>query len=54
MKNKPKILQKNFEALLTEAVENLYLISIGNHEIYMIIEKQFGVKYADKYCTGLS
>lgn len=51
MKNKHEILKKDFEALLADAIEDLYMSGIDNDEICKIIEQQFGIHYAKNFCS---
>jgi hypothetical protein len=51
--NKPEILKSDFEALLAEAIEDLYMSGMSHDEICRIIEQQFGLKYAEKYCSDM-
>ena len=54
MKDKTEILEEDFEAMLSDAIEDLYKTGLGNNEIFKIVKEQFGLSYAHKLCLDLT
>lgn len=54
MKNKKEILEEDFEAMLSDAIEDLSKTGLSNDEIFKIVKDQFGLNYAHKLCSNLS
>lgn len=50
MKDKIEIFEADFEALLSDSIEDLYKTGLSNDEIFKIVKEQFGLTYANKFC----
>jgi DNA-binding transcriptional regulator YhcF (GntR family) len=50
METQRKIAQEVFDALIDDAIEDLRHSGLDNEEILSIIEEEFGLPYARKFC----
>jgi hypothetical protein len=51
MSEKREIAEEVFAAMLDQAIEDLKLSGLAAGEIYSIVEENFGVAYAHRFCT---
>lgn len=51
MPEKREISEEVFAAMLDQAIEDLKLSGLDPGEIYSIVEENFGIAYARRFCT---
>lgn len=51
MREKREMAEEVFAAMLDQAIEDLKLSGLDPGEIYSIIEENFGMAYARRFCT---
>ncbi|UCF83592.1 MAG: hypothetical protein JSV50_20900 [Desulfobacteraceae bacterium] len=49
MENQKEITKKLFDAMVHGAIEDLRKSGLDNEEIFLIIEEQFGLRYAREF-----
>ena len=50
MEGQKEITKKVFDAMVHGAIEDLRKSGLDNEEIFLIIEEQFGLRYAREFC----
>lgn len=50
MENQKEITKNVFHAMVHGAIEDLRKSGLDNEEIFLIIEEQFGLRYARGFC----
>jgi len=51
MKEKREMAEEVFAAMLDQAIDDLKLSGLDPSEIYSIVEENFGITYARRFCT---
>jgi hypothetical protein len=51
MENQREITKNVFDAMVHGAIEDLRKSGLDDEEIFLIIEEQFGPRYAREFCT---
>ncbi len=54
MKDKKEMSEELFAAMLDQAIEDLKLSGLDAGEIYSIVEENFGLAYARRFCTHVN
>jgi len=54
MKEKREMSEELFAAMLDQAIEDLKLSGLDAGEIYSIVEENFGLTYARRFCTHVN
>jgi hypothetical protein len=53
MPEKREIAEEVFAAMLDQAIEDLKLSGLDAGEVYSIVEENFGIAYARRFCTHI-
>jgi len=53
MREKREMAEEVFAAMLDQAIEDLKLSGLDPGEIYSIVEENFGMAYARRFCTHI-
>ena len=54
MPEKREMAEEVFAAMLDQAIEDLKLSGLDAGEIYSIVEENFGLNYARRFCTRVN